>query len=173
MLRVAGSISKAAEPASAAMSATRALVIRIERASRSRTPSSVVAISTTGIATPKSSIAKSTLLWNPIAAHAPIAEAASGPSRQRRAATRMHQANPSPSKIAPGTPHSTIAWMYSFSRCENVMKALGSWTRVNVGSSAPRPIPSHGESSTSWSEERHASYLLSGWESSARDVLSS
>jgi len=28
--------------------------------------------------------------------------------------------------IAPGMPHSTTAWMYSFSRWENVKYALGS-----------------------------------------------
>src|SRR4051812_21178614 len=122
---------------------------------------------------PSNSIPKSTLLWNRIAAHAPIAAAASAPSRQRLTAHTMHHANVRPSTIAPGTPHSTTAWMYSFSRCENVTYALASWTRVNVGSRAPRPIPTHGASSTRLSDDRQAAYLLSGWFSSASVVFSS
>ena len=122
---------------------------------------------------PSSSTPKSTLLWNRIAAHAPIAAAASGPSRQRLTAMTMHHASARPSATAPGTPHSTTAWMYSFSRCENVTYALGSWTRVNAGSTAPRPMPSHGASSTRSNDDRQAAYLLSGWLSSDSEVLSS
>src|SRR5262249_10592877 len=100
-------------------------------------------------------------------------DAASTPSRQRRAAVAMHHARARPMAIAPGTPHSTIAWMYSFSRCENVMYALGAWTRVNEGSSAPRPIPTHGVSCTRSNDDRHAAYLDSGWLSSTSEVFSS